>query len=123
MKPSLKAAGIAVAITLTSAFTAQAGDFSPENSTICNGHMYGGNYIANINSTATPVDPMHFNIPAGENLVANVESLGGNYVLITPSNPNRDCDSFMNQIKENDLIQSIEPNWIQGFDDPIFDVN
>jgi len=123
MKPSLKAAGVAAALTLGATFTAQAERLDADNATICQNQMYGGNYIAQFNPSFAPVEPMHFNLPNGEDLVADIQPLSGNSFLITPSNPNRDCDTFMTAMKQNGIIQSIEPNWIMGFDGPSFDVN
>lgn len=118
MKPSLKAAGVAAALTLGATFSAQAERLDADNATICQGQMYGGDYIATFNPTFAPVEPMHFNLPNGEDLVADIQPLSGNAFLITPSNPNRDCDSFMADMKQNGIIQSIEPNWILGIGGP-----
>lgn len=122
MKPSLKAAGVAAALTLGATFTAQAERLDSDNATICQNQMYGGNYIAQFNPSFAPVEPMHFNLPNGEALVADIQPLSGNSFLITPSNPNRDCDTFMTAMKKNGLIKSIEPNWTVGIGGPAVDL-
>ena len=118
----VKTAAAAAVLSVGAVFSAQASQTQTDTPGFCQGHMYGGDYIVQANPTFAPLSVHDFNIPAGEDLVADVTPIGSGY-LITPSDPNIDCDYFMDTLEQNPVVRHIEPNWIMGFDGPGRDIN
>ena len=112
----LKLAGIALSASLIFS-QASAGQLNENTSgpLTCNGNLYGGDYIATLNTDSPELTADLFNIAAQQQLVDQIEPLGRTSILITPSFIGQDCHEFMDDIKDTGLVRSIEPNYIQGF--------
>lgn len=81
---------------------------------ICQGQLFGGNYIVDPHPSFAPLTAENFNAAARETLVATVQILGGSNLLITPVDVTMPCEDFMEKIGDTGLVKNIGPNWMAG---------
>ncbi|MFP4314273.1 MAG: hypothetical protein ACLFR0_08095 [Alphaproteobacteria bacterium] len=117
MKNSVTALGSAAVLSLGLAFSAQAERINNEGPLVCEGQMFGGDYLAKARNGLPNISADLLNIALGEAKVAAVEDHGA-FLQITPINQGDDCNDFMDALESTGLLDYVEPNWVLGFNQP-----
>lgn len=82
----------------------------------CNGQLFSGDYIAKQYPSFAPLTVQNFNDAAGEVIVGAVTDSG--LLLVTPADPNADCNIFMDKIMDTNLLEWVEPNYLLHHTNP-----
>lgn len=117
MNNTLKIIAASAVTSIGLAFAASAERIDNEGPAICEGQMFGGDYLAIPHPSYAGITTDILNLAIGDTIVANIDDQGP-FHLVTPINQGTDCNDFMRELMDTGLFESIEPNWILGIGGP-----